>query len=141
MGMEIVLKGQLLQPTAVMFITIGQQPVPAKYAMRLLRLIKNVNEESRLYGIAKNKLLERYGEKDPDAPAGVVQYRFADEEREQVFLREFEDLNNEDVPLGMERLPWKIFEDMQLSAAHMEVLANLVVEFHPDYDGPPIDED
>lgn len=124
----IVLKAGMLEPVLIVLGALQNEKMPAKTAYRLLRIHRKISGEVKTFNEAKNTLLTKYGTKNEEGSQGQqIAWDLGD--NQEVFYKEMNEIANSDVEItGQNRVPFSMFEEMDLTIQQLEVLSRIIDE-------------
>ena len=103
------------------FSQIMQQSFKGSIAFKVARLARELNKEMETFNTERQKLLERYSEKDKNGELKVLENGNVQviPEKLQEFNQEFTNLLETDVEINADKLPMSCMDEFEVSPQQM----------------------
>lgn len=95
---------------------------------KLMRLVKKIDEESKAFESAREKLIQKYGKHKDDGELDVREDGtvYIQEDKIEECNKELLELVNTEVEINAEKLPASAFEEVDLTAAQALAIESLI---------------
>jgi hypothetical protein len=103
---------------------LGSQPLRAKAAFRVSKILRAVNPELESFETQRRALLDKYGK----LPEGATEYEFNSPEARTEFEKEYEELLTAEVSLNVAPLKIEEIDAISIAPSDLAVLSWLFTE-------------
>tara|TARA_Y100000310_G_scaffold320649_1_gene377309 strand:+ start:519 stop:827 length:309 start_codon:yes stop_codon:yes gene_type:complete len=100
------------------------EPIKANVAFRISKLSRKIESQANTFSEVKNKMIEKYGEKNGDGSKHITQ----DMKNWDKYEKEITELLNEDVDLKFKKITLASISNVKLSPLQIEAIGWLIQE-------------
>lgn len=108
---------------------LNEQERSVKTAYKLARITRELQKEYQLFNQARDILIKKYGVIDESGNLKLINNNYEiQKEKQDEFLKEYNELLNDNINLNVEKLTLEELENDQLSAQEINLILSLIKE-------------
>lgn len=108
---------------------LNEQERNVKTAYKLARITRELQKEYQLFNQARDILIKKYGVTDESGNLKLTNNNYEiQKEKQNEFLKEYNELLNDNISLNVEKLTLEELENDQLSAQEINLILSLIKE-------------
>lgn len=110
---------------------LNTMPLPAKYAFRVTKLIKKIEEELKFYNESRMKVFDRYAKKTPEGGLDVSEKKevlFETDEDKAKCMAELNDLLSTEIEINFEKIPIDKIGDATFTPSELVMMEDFFEE-------------